>query len=73
MSFAEYIEEEQSFGALWLLASGAQSTPSVWVTIVKNVRLFPEKQGEQIRDFKVSPRSFSALLKLEVHFLSEDS
>lgn len=37
--------------------------------IVKNVRLFLEKQGEQIRDFKVNPRSFSALPELEVHFL----
>jgi hypothetical protein len=44
-----------------------------WIRIVKNVRLFPEKRGEQIRDFKVNPKSFSALPKLEVHFLSEDS
>lgn len=32
--------------------------------LCENVRIFPEKQGEQIKDFKVIPGIFSALPKV---------
>lgn len=41
-----------------------KNTPLCGLCYVKNVRIFPEKQGEQMRDFKVIPGSFSALPKV---------
>lgn len=37
---------------------------TLWLSLCENVRIFPEKQGEQIKDFKVIPGIFSALPKV---------